>query len=307
MSTNRMANFIIAGTDKAGTTSIFVYLSQHAEVCASSEKETNFFRREFAADESDCVSEYAQYFELCTDNTPILTEASPAYLREADSVVPRMHDLVPDVKLLFILREPVARLYSSYNFHVGRLNIPEDLSFSQYVADCLQFERQQACHNGADLDDWYLKVLGSGCYARYLKTYAGSFPASNIKVMFFEELQDDPKKFMGDLSDFLSIDREFWSDFDFRKENVTFSARNPLLQKIALRVNSAAEKTLRRRPGLKRGLVNLYKKINQKREGYEQMPLAIEQELQDFYASANRELSEMLGRELPPTWSRSQS
>jgi hypothetical protein len=182
------------------------------------------------------------------------------------------------------------------------LNIPEELSFSQYVANCLQFERRKMCDDGAGLDEWYLRVLGFGCYARYLKTYAGSFPASNIKVMFFEELRDDPKKFMTDLSEFLSIDKTYWSDFDFRKENVTFSAKNPLLQRVALRLNSAGEKILRRRPGLKRRLVNLYKKINQEREGYDEIPLAIEQQLQNYYAPSNRELSKMLGRDLPPGW-----
>jgi len=122
--TSSLPNFLIAGTEKAGTTSVFVYLSQHPQVCASSRKETDFFRNEFSGDRQRDEAAYAGYFRKCTADQHILMEASPAYLGEADIVAPRIHALLPDAKLLFILREPIARLYSAYNFYVARLSIP---------------------------------------------------------------------------------------------------------------------------------------------------------------------------------------
>ena len=61
----RLANFVIGGTEKAGTTSVFDYLSAHPQVCASSRKETDFFRNEYSGEREVDARRYAAYFERC--------------------------------------------------------------------------------------------------------------------------------------------------------------------------------------------------------------------------------------------------
>lgn len=298
-----VANFIIAGTEKAGTTSVFSYLSQHPEVAASRRKETDFFRS--AGGTRD---DYASFFPAA-EGRPVVMEASPGYLGEASHVVPRMRALVPDVKLLFILRDPVARFLSSYHFHRGKLNLPADLGFHDYLQACLAYAASDAATDAAahgaaqrGIGDWYLKVLPFGRYAVYLEQYLEAFPRERVLVTFYDELQADPRRFMEGVSTFLGIDRSVWADVDFRPVNVTFSGRNRLLHRLAVRVNDRLEPLLRPRPGLKSAVVDAYKWLNRARDGYDGMSASDRGVLEAYYRPYNLELQALLGVPLPLGW-----
>jgi len=300
--TPRVANFIIAGTEKAGTTSIFMYLGEHPQVCGSSTKETDFFRQEFSGDPVQDRRHYSSYFTRCKESVPVLMEASPGYLGEAASVVPRLSSLLPDVKLLFILRDPIERLYSSYNFHLGKLDISKDVKFEDYVEKCFSYDRSGVGADELGMDEWYLKTLRFGRYVDFLEPYFEAYPRDQIKVMFFEQLKSDVAGFMKELSAFLDIDGSFWDQYEFRKANVTFSGSNRLLHKAAMYINSKTEPFLRQRPNLKHVLVNFYKKINQAREGYDPMPVSVRNELEAYYRPWNQALGKLLGDEIPVPW-----
>ena len=296
-----LASFVIAGTEKAGTTFVYTALAQHPDVVASTRKETNFFRgAETSADA------YAQHFPPARKDQVVM-EASPGYLGEAETVVPRMRAMIPDVKLLFILREPVARFLSSYHFHRARLDLREDLDFHQYLQACLSY----ACEGGesaddkllrAPLDEWHLKVLQFGCYADYLRHYFEAFTAEQIKVAFYDDLCDDPVRFMEGLSHFLDIDPQFWSQADLSPVNVTFSGRNSHLHRLAVAANDRLEPFLRPRPKLKAAIVRAYKRLNRAKEGYDAMSDADRTLLQRFYAPHNCDLQTLLARPLPDSW-----
>lgn len=288
-----LANFIIAGTEKAGTTSVYTYLAQHPQVVASRRKETDFFRQEFTDAQS-----YARHFpETAAD---VIMEASPGYLGDAETVVPRMRALVPDVKLLFILRNPVDRFQSSFHFHRGRLDLPESLSFHDYLRSCIDYSR--GIRPASDIDTWYLKVLQFGCYARYLRRYFDAFPRDRIRVAFYEDLQADPGAFMVSLSEFLEIDTGYWTTADFAPVNVTFSGRSKLVHRAAVVVNERLEPWLRPRPQLKSVVVSLYKRVNRARHGYAAMNEADRGTLEAFYAPWNTDLGKLLEIDLPEGW-----
>jgi hypothetical protein len=205
----RIANFIIGGTEKSATTSVFMYLCDHPQVCGSSRKETNYFSEAAESGVMPDRADYAGYFSRCRASVPVLVEASPCYLADAASVVPGMRSLIPDVKLLFILRDPVDRLYSLYNFHVGKLNIPKTIGFEEYVAMCIAYERDDLSSPRPKVEQWYLKAAMSGRYESHLREYFDAFPGSSIRVTFYEHLQGNESGYMRDLSEFLGIDSEF--------------------------------------------------------------------------------------------------
>ncbi len=302
MSHARFANFIIGGTEKAGTTSVFDWLSAHPEVCASSRKETDFFREQFTGDLTVDADRYAMYFERCERPVPVLMEASPGYLGEAATVAPRMRALAPDAKVLFILRDPIDRMYSSYHFHRGRLNLPQDLTFEDYVGRCIEYDKGAGSPQRLGLDEWYLKVLRFGCYADFISIFRSELRAENIKIMFFEALRQDARAFMVELSQFLGIDASCWASFDFRPSNTTFSGRNRALHRLAVRTNAVVEPLMRRYPRLKQSLVRAYKALNQERAGYDPLPPRARQRLIDFYAPGVAALKQCLAAELPGEW-----
>lgn len=302
MSALRLANFIIGGTEKAGTTSVFDYLCAHPQVCGSSKKETDFFSDGFMGDLRQDAECYAGYFSRCVDGVPVLMEASPGYLGQAAAVAPRMRALIPEVKILFILRNPIDRFYSSYHFHRGKLNLPQDMTFEDYLGCCLEFDSGRKSGADLKLDEWYLKVLRFGCYAEFLGVYKNALSPENIKIMFFEALREDPQSFMQELSGFLGIDGEFWQQFEFRKSNVTFSGRNRALHRLAMKFNALGEPVLRRYPGLKQAIVRTYKVLNQEREGYDPIPATARDNLIAYYASSVAELQGALGVVVPESW-----
>ncbi len=300
-STPRLANFVIGGTEKAGTTSVFDYLNAHPQVCTSSIKETDFFRHDYTGELAADAQRYSSYFAHCNPRSRVLVEASPGYLGEAATVASRVRALVPNVKMLFILRDPVERLYSSYNFHRGKLDLPASMTFDDYLSRCLEYDRRVAGVQQSGLDEWYLKVLRFGCYAEFIAAFRSQMPAEQLKVMFFESLREDAQAFMAELSDYLDIDASFWSGYTFHKSNVTFSGRNRTMHRLAMRINAIAEPVMRRYPSLKRSLVRAYKFVNQEREGYDPMSARARALLIEYYAPSVRTLQQ-LGTSLPATW-----
>jgi hypothetical protein len=301
---SRLPDFIIGGTEKAGTTSVFDWLASHPDVGVSLRKETDFFRRQFTGDLALDARRYAACFDPREAQAQVLMEASPGYLGEARVVAPRMAELVPSVKLLFILRDPVVRFQSSYEFHRGRLNLPRDLSLADYLRRCLAFDRGEATPAGLGLDEWFLKVLRFGCYAEFIDVYRSELPDAGIKIMFFEDLRENPSVFMRELSAFLAIDTAHWDGFHFRASNTTFAGRNEWLHRLALRTNSALEPLWRRAPIVKHSVLQLYKAVNQSSAGHGPMTADVREQLEAFYRPSLQILRRQLGRDLPEAWQR---
>lgn len=301
---SRLPDFIIGGTEKAGTTSVFDWLATHPAVGTSSHKETDFFREHFTGDLALDARRYAACFDPRTSRAQVLMEASPGYLGEARVVAPRMAELVPNVRLLFILRDPVVRFQSSYEFHRGRLNLPREMSLADYLERCLAFDRGQASAQQLGLDEWYLKVLRFGCYAELIDVYRAALPAAEIQLMFFEDLREDPRGFMTELSAFLRIDAGHWSAFRFRPSNATFAGRNEWLHRLALRTNAALEPLLRRTPLVKRSVLSVYKAVNQSTAGHGPLSAEVRSQLEDYYRPSLQALRRQLARDLPEAWLR---
>ena len=119
-------NFIVLGAAKAGTTALYHYLGQHPEVCMSRTKETNFlalkddpldFRgpgdRDYITRFSvTTLDGYRDQFRGCGAK-PAIGEASPLYLY-SPKAPGLIGEVVPDAKLIVILRNPIDRAYSAF-------------------------------------------------------------------------------------------------------------------------------------------------------------------------------------------------
>src|SRR5215470_4775396 len=74
-----LANLIIAGVNRSATTSLFTYLSEHPQVCASTIKETNYFLPVVKESALEPIEAYAEYFKRFK-NQKYRMEASPRYI-----------------------------------------------------------------------------------------------------------------------------------------------------------------------------------------------------------------------------------
>jgi hypothetical protein len=273
--------FIIGGTEKAGTTSIFEYFTKHPQICSSIHKETDYFRRE-----SVNKNEYYSLFNPPEPSNQYYMEASPAYLGLADKVIPQMLKVVADPKLVFVIRDPIARLMSSYLFHRSRLYIPENLDINSYVKMCIDFNANRIQIKDTPFTkSWFLDVLTAGAYKQHLERYLSEFK-DNILLVDFEQLASHPKLVMNNICNHLNIDSSYFDNYTFFRANKTFQSKFHLIHKLGLAINNKLEPYFRKNPQIKQTLLKLYKGINSvdNIDGGK-LSLLSKNALQEFYAS----------------------
>jgi hypothetical protein len=110
VSAGALPNLIVIGAQKCATTSLHRYLSFHPSINMSRQKELNFFT---TLPVQQSVEWYRSWFDPAA---PVRGDTSPSYTNmPADPGVPsRMHALVPDARLIYLVRDPVERALTSY-------------------------------------------------------------------------------------------------------------------------------------------------------------------------------------------------
>ncbi|MCG7965161.1 MAG: sulfotransferase [Candidatus Thiodiazotropha taylori] len=286
-----MKYLIIAGTEKSGTTSVFQYLGSHPSVSNSIRKETDYFRNNNKVE----MSEYLKHFKIKND-TKILVEASPGYLADSEKVTRKIQNTIPEAYLLFILRDPIERLISSFKFHKSRLNISDKLSFESYLQLCFEYEKTNKVFD-TSLSEWQLRVPGSGLYAKKLAEYYKYFDENKILIMTHDYLKNNPQKFMTRICDWIDIDSSFYDNYIFNKSNVTFDHKFDYIQKLALNLNKKFEPLFIRFPYTKRQLLKLYKIINKKNTTKKRIDKNTEEVLRKYYEDDLKELAKLVETE----------
>lgn len=284
-----MSHLLLAGTEKSGTTSVFLYLVAHHDVVGSKYKETNYFR----SSGPHSITEYEKLFPKHTEKQ-VCVEASPGYLTESDIAAPAIASVLPGAKLLFILRDPVKRLVSSFGFHKSRLRIPKDMGFEEYVDLCMQYDSGRLSAEQAGMDEWQLRMLGAGKYAQRLKQFKAHFRGDQINIMNFDNLCSDARNFMRSLACWVNIDERYYDNFSFVHANKTFLPRNEYVQKIGLHLNEKLTPLFYHYPNVKLGLLRLYKKFNERKEDRIQVERETEEKLVEYYANDVEELKRMV-------------
>lgn len=104
-----LPNLLIIGAGKSGTTSLHQYLDAHPEIKMSAKKELKLFVRD---DWKNLVRWYWRQFE----DAPVRGESSPSYTMfpYLSSTAERIHELIPDCRFIYVVRDPVERAVASY-------------------------------------------------------------------------------------------------------------------------------------------------------------------------------------------------
>lgn len=291
-----VANTIIAGVNKAGTTSLFVSLSGHPQVAPASVKETRYFLPARWGRPLEPRATYEEYFASSGDH-PIRLEATPSYFYGTDAVIAAMRDVCgPDLRVIIVLREPVARLASFFAFQKARLRLPESMTLEEYITEAEQ--RSDADFQDPENEKWF--GVRGGNYADYLAAWYAAF-GERLRVLFFEDLLARPAEVLGDVARFVEIAPDGFPKSDLSSENRTTGFKFRRLQRVALALNSRFERFLRRHYRLKNRLRGLYYRLNG-RKSSENVAASLEQTLQDRYDEPNARLAtqlESMGVPLP--------
>lgn len=230
MNTSRYPNFLLIGAARAGTTAVDRYLRQHPQVFLPRVKEPCFFafadkkpsyrRGKFAF----AATSAAKYESLYADRKPgqLAGDLSTPYLylyQQTIANIRRYHPAPDQLRIIAVLRHPVDRAYSQYRWRLrdGR----EQLSFREAI----EAESQRKAE-GYSFDYFYTE---RSFYAAALLAYREYFP--NLKVLLYDDLCVDPKRFIRELCQFVGVD----PDFGFKPTgmiNATWSPRFPWLSRL---------------------------------------------------------------------------
>lgn len=223
-----MPNFIILGAAKSGTTALYHYLKQHPQIYLSPVKETEFFA--FEGEELNfqgpkdlprlsitTLADYQAQFEGVERETAI-GEASPVYLYSSKASQ-RIHNYLPDAKLIVILRNPIERAYSQFLMFV-RDNREPLTDFMQAVNE----EETRIKQNWA----WGWHYLQVGLYHQQLTRYFDLYQPEQIKIYLYEELKNDPNYIVKDIFNFLEVEPNFMPDMTI-KHNISGVPQNKFI------------------------------------------------------------------------------
>ena len=175
-------HFIIAGAQRSGTTWLYHQLESHPQVCMAQplRPEPKFFLRSDAED-MGYAAYRAQHFAHWRGE-PWLGEKSTSYIERMDSIQ-RIRAVLPDVRLIFVLRDPVRRAYSNWRF--SREQGLEKLSFEEALA--AEPARVESW-NGSHSSVCPFAYTARGHYTRYLEVWARHFPRDRMIVTSSELL-----------------------------------------------------------------------------------------------------------------------
>jgi len=196
---NRLPDFLIVGAQKAATTSLWAYLRGHPEVFMPAMKEPNYFIRE--GNWSLGLDWYRSLFAGCRKDE-VAGEASPGYSAfPIFSGAPgRIAATGPDAKIIYLIREPVERMISSW--FQSRCDALEDRPLPESLL--LQ-----------------MKYVDLSRYATQLERYLEYVDRNSILVLRAEDLSDDPSGTVARACQFIGVDSDRISSDLKQRHNVS--------------------------------------------------------------------------------------
>lgn len=177
-------DFIIIGSMKSGTTSLYRWLAAHPDIGMSRDKETDYFVAEKSY--SRGANWYSAQF---APGRKVYGEASPNYTKADDfrGVPGRIKAALPDVKLIYLVRDPVDRFVSQYrhSWTMGEISMsPSELPRTHE----------------------YAHILNTSRYARQVDAYLSEFEADRLLLLDFDELVGAREEMLAEVQRFIGVE-----------------------------------------------------------------------------------------------------
>lgn len=257
---------------KAATTTLSDYLSLHPNIHIPAD-EIHFFSSDNKYERG--VSYYQSFF-CPTPDEYIVGEKTPTYSYHQNSPA-RIAQFNPNIRLIWIFRNPTTRAYSHYRFFVQ--NGQERYSFEKAI----ELEPLRKIENIG------YSYIDRGIYIHQLERYLQYFPMKNMLFLLYEDFEKNPADTIRKCLEFLELPVDLHAMEINQSRNVTRLPRSVFLQCLAykyfyrkLRIGYKLVSTL-----------NLYG-----RAGYPPLTDKTRKQLSEFYHPYNIQFSKLTGLEI---------
>lgn len=257
-----LPDFLVIGTQRGGTSSLFKYLGQHPAVIPSLRKEIGYLSRMYPRGLGwyRChfpLSVYRTYMKQVHGRPTLTFEATPNYLFHPHAAA-RAAEVVPSAKVIVLLRDPVTRAFSHYQ-HMVRLGF-ENLPFEEAIAaessrirPDLDALARDPLHNPRAL--MLFSYVTRGLYVDQLNRWLSRFPSERCLIIRSEDLFGDPPAVYRGVLDFLGLPA--WEPAAFRNFSYSQDRADPA-------ANPGAESGRRLEPDTRRQLIDTFGRHNQR-------------------------------------------
>ena len=181
---HRLPNFVVIGAQKSGTSTLCLVLKEHPDVFFCDPKEPHFFSLDDAYARG--IDWYASLFADVTTQTAV-GEGSTSYTMEAvrPHAAERLAAALPDARLIYIVRNPIARIESAWKHLRIKGRTRDDLPRAL---------------------GRFPTLLDTSLYWKQIQRYRRHFDDDRIHVLFFEDFLADPEAELRRCCTFLDID-----------------------------------------------------------------------------------------------------
>jgi hypothetical protein len=194
LSGRRRLDFLIVGAEKAGTTALFSYLRRQPDVYIPFNKELNFFDRDHRYRDGTDFSALHRWF-LPAPKSCLLGEATPTYLMNP-RCFERIRAYNPAIKIVALLRCPVRRAYSAWNYRRARLRDSRDFMTAVRVE----------IESGGDLSvarENKYRYVTAGLYASQIRQAQQIFEPGNLLLIKYEDFTRDQETWVARAAAFI--------------------------------------------------------------------------------------------------------
>lgn len=279
---------MIVGAQKAGTTSLLRYLGEHPDCISHPQKEFAYF-----LNDTDYNSKYQLAFEKyyskqnVNSNSTLIAKSATLYTSEI--AIQRLYEHNPKCEIVLILRNPIDRTYSSYLLEKNAGSIHYEFD---KIPDLLSTK-----------SGWeYQLFIDLSIYVNHLKMIYKYFPANQVSVFLFEDLQNDTITVCQKIFGKLGLDTGFTPEIAIKhnptKINRSFSYARTLNKILSSegRFRKFVSHILPSYSFYRFG--NFVRELNKTTSSYAPMNPQTRMTLGDFFQPYNKQLSELLGRDL---------
>jgi len=283
-------DLMIVGAQKAGTTSLKNYLSEHPEITSHLQTEFSFF-----ANHEEFEQGYERirqiFFSQKEDEHKIVAKNVGIYNRKY--AIERLYQHNPHCLLVFVIRNPVERAFSSFSMQKSN-------GWTQSLDDLKQ---AVANYEAGNKNVLYHNFISLGLYTRQLKNIYEYFPKEQVMVILFEDFKKNPLRICQNIFSRLEVDRHFEPDLSkihnktTKVKSIRYSRFINWLRRSNNPIKKITKKVVPYTLFTKIGLTLI--EANKTKETYQfKQDKEIEEFLKNYFKPYNQELAKITGLDL---------
>ena len=259
---------LIIGAGRSGTTTLYQYLDDHEDVCFSKIKEVHYFSLE---DLYKRGNSYYENFFYPTESQKLLT--ADTYLFIDKQAPERIKKYNPEMKLIIMLRDPITRAYSGYQYALNNGYMKDSVSFREAIDNEKHHIQKSDIIAQNNLCNLYQSK-----YYEHISYWMQFFSKDQFLILQTKDLKENRIDLLNKLADFLDISK-FNTDSDQVQANKAAKTKSKVLQQFLLNRNNPMRIMLRKilpkkvkTKILHSGISEKLMKINRRETAY--MPLS---------------------------------